>query len=54
MRLVIKQIIKVLSVTEDIARKIEFQMECTDFNFSQATSQEFLQEAKYALIEVNQ
>ena len=54
MRLVIKQIIKVLSVTEDIAKKVEFQMECTDFNFSQATSQEFLQEAKYALIEVNQ
>jgi len=54
MRLVIKQIIKVLSVTEDIAKKVEFQMECTDFNFSQATSQEFLKEAKYALIEVNQ
>ena len=53
MRLVIKDIIKALNVTEEIAIKVEFQMECTDFDFSQATSQEFLQEAKYALMEVN-
>jgi len=54
MRLVIKDIIKALNVTEEVAKKVEFQMQCTDFDFSQATSQEFLQEAKYALMDLKQ
>ena len=48
MRLYIKQIIKTLGVTEEVAKKVLFQMECSNFDFSQATNQEFAKEASRA------
>ena len=52
MRLYIKQIIKALNVTEEVAKKIEFQMECSGFDFSEATNEEFAKKAKEAQYEL--
>ena len=50
MRLYIKQIIEAINVTEEVAKKIEFQMECSGFDFSEATNEEFAKEAKWAML----
>ena len=41
MRIVIKDIMNILKCNENTALKIEEAMECEDFDFSQATKQEF-------------
>ncbi len=53
MRLVIKQIMEVLDCSDDFAQKVEYQMECNDFDFSEATDAEFKLEVNYAVFELN-
>jgi hypothetical protein len=53
MRLVIKQIMKTLDCSDDFAQKVEYQMECAGFDFSEATDVEFKQEVNYAVFELN-
>ena len=53
MRLVIKQIMETLDCSDDFAQKVEYQMECTGFDFSEATNAEFSVAVNYAVFELN-
>jgi hypothetical protein len=53
MRLVIKQIMETLDCSDDFAQKVEYQMECADFDFSEATNAEFSVAVNYAVFELN-
>ena len=53
MRLVIKQIMETLDCSDDFAKKVEYQMECAGFDFSESTDAEFKQEVNYAVFELN-
>jgi len=53
MRLNIKKIIELLDCDEDFAKKVEYEIECTDFDFSEATNAEFSVAVNYAVFELN-
>ena len=53
MRLNIKKIIEILNCDEDFANKVEYEMECSDFDFSEATNAEFKQEVNYAVFDMS-
>ena len=53
MRLVIKQIMEILDCSDDFAQKVEYQMECAGFDFSEATAAEFSVSVNYAVFELN-
>lgn len=48
MRLVIKDIIDVLKVSEETAKKIEFQMEVNGVDFSEISVSDFAMEVEFA------
>tara|TARA_R110001632_G_scaffold223533_1_gene355404 strand:+ start:1773 stop:1934 length:162 start_codon:yes stop_codon:yes gene_type:complete len=49
----IKKIMEFLDCSDDFAQKVEYEMECTDFDFSEATDAEFSVSANYAVFELN-
>jgi len=53
MRLNIKKIIELLGCSEHFAKKVEYEIECTDFDFSEATDAEFSVAVNYAVFELN-
>lgn len=48
MRIVIKDIIDVLKVSEETAKKIEFQMEVNGVDFSEISVSDFAMEVEFA------
>lgn len=52
MRMVIKDIMEVCNCSDGVAHDIEYQMEITDFDFSQSTQEEFRVAAEFAMTEI--
>lgn len=52
MRMVIKDIMEVCNCSDDVAHDIEYQMEITDFDFSESTQKEFRVAAEFAMTEI--
>ena len=52
MNIYTKKIISIFNVSEKVARTIQFQMECSDFDFSEATDKKFKQEAEFAMMDI--
>ena len=52
MNMYTKAIISLFNVSEEVAKTIQFQMECSDFDFSEATDKQFKQEAEFAMMDI--
>lgn len=52
MNMYTKKIISLFNVSERAARMIGFQMECSDFDFSESTEAEFTQAATHAMMDL--
>jgi hypothetical protein len=48
-----KQIMSILDCNQAFARLVQDHMECSAFDFSEATETEFKQEVQYAMFEVS-
>ena len=53
MRMNIKRIMEILDCSDDYAQKVEYEMECSDFDFSESTKAEFSVAVNYAVFELN-
>jgi len=51
--LYINEIRKVLKVSQKLAEQVMYVMECSAFDFSEATATEFKREAQFALAEIS-
>ena len=49
----IRNIMDLIDCSEDYAQKVEYEMECSDFDFSEATDAEFSVAVNYAVFEMN-
>lgn len=43
-----REIAKILNVSLEVAEQVQYEMECNDFDFSEATDRAFKREAKLA------
>lgn len=52
MNMYTKSIMSLFNVSVEVAKTIQFQMECSDFDFSEATNKQFKQEAEFAMMDL--
>lgn len=48
MNIYTREIAKILNVSLEVAEQVQYEMECNDFDFSEATDREFKEEATFA------